>query len=306
TTAMSLAFMMQRLEGGLVAPVAGYLFDRLGPRKIGLVGTFVSASGFLLMTRIHSLPLFYTSYLMIALGFSFGLGGVGRAVIANWFIRLRGRAMAGQMVGFGLSGSIAPLMVVLINHFGWRNTLLASGIGLLVIGIPASLIMVHRPEDKGLLPDGVATAAEAAEKRAKARSASKDGGNEVDFTAKQAVSTVAFWAMAVGFTMGNFGQSSLMVYEMPALKSAGISRETAALVITAITLTSVAGRLGFGWLMDLHSKRLTAAATIGLQSVGILLFGLLFLRPHLASAALPPLLRPRLRRHHSDPSCYAG
>ncbi|MBI4300030.1 MAG: MFS transporter [Chloroflexi bacterium] len=277
TTAMSLAFMLQRLEGGIAAPISGYLFDRIGPRKLMVSGTVLSALGFMLMSRAYSLPVFYASYVLIAFGFSFGVGGVTQSTIANWFVRLRGRALAGQMVGFALSGSLAPVMVVLINVLGWRTTVLASGIGLLIVGLPASLVMVHRPEDKGLLPDGDKPEAQApgTDQNQDEKVGSNAYKREVDFTVKQAVMTSAFWAMALGFTLGNFGMSALMVFETPALKEAGVSRNVAAIIITAITLTSLVGRYGFGWMADVYSKRGAAVAAIGLQAVGVLVFGLI-------------------------------
>lgn len=42
---MSGAFALERLEGSIASPVEGFLVDRFGPRKIMLLGTFVTGLG---------------------------------------------------------------------------------------------------------------------------------------------------------------------------------------------------------------------------------------------------------------------
>ena len=68
----SVAFSLQRLESGILGPVAGFLADKVGPRKMMLCGWSIAGLGFLLMSRINSLWAFYGAFMAIAMGFSFG------------------------------------------------------------------------------------------------------------------------------------------------------------------------------------------------------------------------------------------
>src|SRR3990172_3169836 len=47
----SLAFSLYQLESGVLAPVVGYLVDRLGPRKLVFFGTTVVGFGLILLSR---------------------------------------------------------------------------------------------------------------------------------------------------------------------------------------------------------------------------------------------------------------
>ena len=46
-TQLSLAFTLTRVEGGIMGPVEGYLTDRLGTRRMVLIGLLVLGGGFL-------------------------------------------------------------------------------------------------------------------------------------------------------------------------------------------------------------------------------------------------------------------
>jgi len=58
-TATSFAFSLQRLEGGIAAPIVGFFIDRIGPRKMNLFAVTVSGLGLILLSRINSLLTFY-------------------------------------------------------------------------------------------------------------------------------------------------------------------------------------------------------------------------------------------------------
>jgi len=48
----------------------------------------------------------------------------------------------------------APLVVVLLEAFGWRVTAFGSGVLVLVAGLPLAQVLKHHPADIGLAPDG--------------------------------------------------------------------------------------------------------------------------------------------------------
>ena len=91
-----------------------------------------------------------------ALGFAGLAYSVTSPTIAKWFVRRRGRA-AGIATG-GLNVGVAvftPLIVFLIDQYGWRSAWLYLGLLPMVLVIPPALLWLRRqPEDMGLLPDG--------------------------------------------------------------------------------------------------------------------------------------------------------
>ena len=149
-TALSVAFSVQMVESGLLGPVQGFALDRYGPRRIMMVGITIFAIGFLLLSRINTLPAFYGAFLVIALGMSIGsMMGVSVAVV-NWFNRRRALAMAIMSLGFAAGGFLQPAVAWSLGNIGWRDTSVVSGLVVLFVGLPLAGLMRHRPEQYGL------------------------------------------------------------------------------------------------------------------------------------------------------------
>ena len=274
----SVAASLRGLETGGLDPVVGFLVDRVGPRKLMLFGWSVIGLGFLLMSRIDSLWAFYGSFFLIATGMSFGFFLVMNTAIAHWFTRKRSRAITLIYIGSGASGLLAPLLALSISQFGWRQTLVIIGIGLWVIGILLSLVMRHKPSQYGYLPDGETTATiyeptpvpNPNSSRKMVEDAS--GPSATGFTAKAAVRTRAFWSVAFVFFFRQAGPSAVMVHIVPYLESVGVLTAIAATAVTGMTLCSLIGRLGFGFLGDFTSKRYLIAIALTLQTIGLVIF----------------------------------
>ncbi len=152
--ALSGAFSMARAESGILGPLQGWLIDRYGPRPIMRIGNVLFGLGFILFSRMNSLTSFYGSFAIIALGSSLGGFMPIATTVTNWFARRRATALAVSMTGMGAGGLLIPLVALCLTVYGWRATAFVSGLLILVIGVPASQIMRHRPEDYGYLPDG--------------------------------------------------------------------------------------------------------------------------------------------------------
>jgi MFS family permease len=68
--------------------------------------------------------------------------------------------------------------------------------------------------------------------------------------------------------------NALATHMMPYLSSIGMPRATASLIASAVPLSSVAGRLGFGWLSDRIDQRHIMATGYAMMGVGLLCFTL--------------------------------
>jgi len=306
----SIAFTLRGLETGLLDPFVGYLVDKVGPRKLIFFGWIVAGLGFLLMSRINSLWTFYGSFLVIATGFSFGSFVTVNAAIANWFIKKRSRAMTLMYVGFGASGILVPLVALSISQFGWRETTIYVGIGLWVIGIPLSLVMRHRPQQYGYLPDGetretIGEPGSVVDRHSSSGIAEQDSGSSAtDFTAKAAMRTRVFWLLSFAFFFQHIATSAIMVHIVPYLESVEVPTAIAATAVTGMTLGSLIGRLGFGLFGDFANKRYLIAIGFALQTIGVFIFSyidadrvwllVLFLITYGAGFGGPIPLRPAL------------
>jgi len=274
----SVAFTLQRFESGLLEAVAGFLVDKVGPRKLMLCGWSVVGLGFLLMSRANSLWAFYGSFLLIAMGMSFAVFVVVLAAIASWFTKKRSRAITLVTIGFGVSGFLVPLLASAVSELGWRETLAITGVGLWVISIPLSSVMRHKPSQYGYLPDGESPAAanesvDVPDFHSSNEMAERGSGSlAVDFTVREALKTRAFWLLTGASFFQFAGVSALMVHIVPSLESAGVPAKIAATVVPGVTICSLIGRLGFGFLGDFANKRYLIAIGITLQAIGIFVF----------------------------------
>ena len=264
----------------MVSPFVGYFIDRFGPRKVMLAGILMTGVGFILLGRINSLWQFYAAFALITLGMSVGTWMVVTTAVANWFVALRTRALALTSAGSALGGLLVPVVIWLIATTDWRTALMLIGVGFWIIGIPAAIVMRRRPEDHGLLPDGQ-TSDERVDEATAGSDRTPGQQGEVSFTVRQALLTRSFWQMALAMGSGQLVMSAT-VHQIPAITSFGFSRETAGVVMLAVSLMSLAGRIVSGFAGDLVDKRKVIAAAFALQLVGTLIFAYTSTPLHLA------------------------
>lgn len=276
--ALSLAFSLYRMEAGPVGLLAGYLVDRFNPKWLMAIGAIMMGSAFILMSMVQDLWSFYATFILAATGLGFGWGPTPGAAVAQWFVRRLGRAMGFMMAGYGLSGAVIPGLVWLIDQVGWRQTLVILGVGLWAICLPLILIFVRRrPQDYGLLPDGDDPAqggslVEAAPVSGHEAEVPVSFG-EVEFTWRQALRTPAFWLLVTAVGLGSITIAAMNVHLIPYLVTVNIPREVAGLIVTGLTLFSLVGRLGFGWLADFYNHRYLFAIAYIMMVVGVIIFG---------------------------------
>jgi sugar phosphate permease len=262
---VSLAASLLAVELGILAPIAGFLTDRFGPRKVIFCSTVLSGIGLFLLSRVDSLLIFYIAFGIL----SIGLSGFGQVVtttaVANWFDKKVGRATGFAIAGYGAGGVLMPLIVWLIAHCGWRMSFAILGVATCLILLPASLFLRHKPEQYGYLPDG--DIADPLERTQNKKEAIDSG--EVACTAIHVLRTKTFWLLGFVLTIQLMVFNAMIVHIMPYFASMGLPRSRAAFVAMFIPLSSIIGRLSFGWLGDLFDKRYLLVICFLFEIVGL-------------------------------------
>ncbi|MFC2003852.1 MFS transporter [Chloroflexota bacterium] len=267
-TQISFAASLRGIEMGLLAPLIGILVDRWGPRRLIFSGAVISALGLILLSRVTSLGTFYAAFFLVAIGMSACTMTVLLTAVANWFRSKVGLASGITISGFGFGGLLIPVVVTLIDMYEWRMTMTILALGMLAIVLPLSLLVRHKPEQYGYLPDG----------EVKGTVIADDGlaplqAAEVSVRAKQALKTSSFWHIALAFTCQMMMISAVITHIMPYLSSIGVARSTSSLVATTTPLMSIGGRLGLGWLGDKFDRRRVAAGAFAMMGFGAFCFG---------------------------------
>ncbi|MEQ8484928.1 MAG: MFS transporter [Pseudomonadales bacterium] len=262
-TVLSGAFALTRVESGLLGPLQGWLVDRFGPRLILRVGTVLFGVGFMLFSQVETLLGFYLTFALIALGSSLGGFATLMVSLVNWFSRHRAKAVAISQVGYALGGFSVPVIILLLEVYGWRATAFISGVLVIVLGLPMVQAVRHRPAEIDEQPDG----APPPEPRDPALPPLA-----LDFTARQAMRTGAFWLISGGHALALLTVSAVMVHLVPHLtEGLGYSLPAAGGVVALMTAFQMVGQIGGGYLGDRLNKRLICAACMVAHALGLLL-----------------------------------
>jgi cyanate permease len=165
------------------------------------------------------------------------------------------------MVGIGSGAMIMPpIAQQLIARFGWHTTYALFGGAVLLVAVPVVAAVVReKPQDMGLLPDGVSTTSVAA------------GGSDVvpGLSALEAWRTGTFWLMVCAFFLVSASVQGCVIHLAAMLSDRGISSQTAALGSSLAGAAVLLGRVGTGCLLDRFFAPRVAALLFFGAAVGI-------------------------------------
>ena len=290
-TALSGAFSLARVEGAVLGPIEGVLIDRIGTRRMVMIGYTIMGVGFIWLSQIESLgnlrlvakftPLdsldesliqFYLAYIFITLGS--GLGGwlALIALVNNWFSRRRSFAMATAMSGIHLGGLLVTPFALAIDTYGFDNTALWIGVILLATVGPATKAIRNYPEDMGLHPDGDTLRPQIDNTEGATSEPIVD--DEPEFTVKQALKTPAFWMLTIAQVASSVAIVTLALHLVPKLTDTGMSLTAAASVHTTYTIIALPAQFISGYYADRLPKTLMIAFFMFVQGAGILIIAL--------------------------------
>ena len=254
--------------GGLLSLVVGPILDRYGPRMVAFWGILILSLGLGSMTFVKEI---WQLYLFFGVGRMIAVGVLSLAIsvsIANWFVRLRGRAMGITRVGDRLGSALLPLMVqFLILALGWRMAWGTLGaVVFLMSGIPALLFLRHKPEDMGLLPDGSPMVSERKgngdRSKEEARTGVSGDDSEPVWTRAQATRTKSFWTLTFLNSLIPFMQAGINFHIYPFLTDQGFDETIAVLILSTIALFGMVGSPIWGMLTERFRIQSVLAANV--------------------------------------------
>jgi MFS family permease len=259
-TILSTGYALAQLEGGLLAPLQGWLLDRFGPRRVIAVGVLSFGAGLVALSTVTTVAGFYGGMLLTGLGVVFAGYLSVTVAIVPWFVRLRAKALALAAVGLSVGGLLVPVIAGSVEGFGWRATLGGSGVVMVLLGLPAALLMRRDPGRYGQAPDGLAPDGRASEGGEPGRTSQRPHVDRRDeFTLRAALRTRAFWMLSIGHGSALLVVSAVVVHLIAHLaEDRGYGLPAAAGVMAALTVVSILGHLGGGLFGDRFDKRLVA------------------------------------------------
>jgi MFS family permease len=254
------AYSLGLIIAGLLGVPIGYLVDRRGARLLMSGGSALAALALLGLARVDALWQFYLLWSGgLGLAMALTLYPVTFTIVANWFVRKRGTALAVLTLVGGLSSPICiPLAGTLVAHVGWRATLVVLGLAQLVIALPlhASLLRRH-PEDMGLSPDGEPALPVQA------------SGPLPGATLREALGSPVFWMLTASIALVMLGSTVVFVHQVAFMIGRGTDAVLAATLAGMLGLVSLPGRYAFNVLSSRISAQKLLMLSVVAQAVGI-------------------------------------
>ncbi len=256
--ATAAAFSLSSIVQGVLSPGVGMLTDRLGPRRVMLVGALLLGGACALASQIGSL---WSLYMVVGVLAAAGVCAVSwvpsGALIARWFTERRGSMMGLAFSGMGAGVlAIGPLAQWLIAGYGWRVAYLVLGLGTLVVLVPLVALGVREAP--------AVTAPVSSEPRR--RGERPDGEREIG----DALRTRAFWALFFAYLCTPLAVFSVVTHQVAFAVDLGFPRLFVASIFGLTGLLSVVGRVGFGVAADRIGRATSATVSYGCTAVGTL------------------------------------
>lgn len=236
----------------MTGPIIGYLADKVGVRRIGMISLASLSLAMFAMTQIGpSIISFYAFLLMLSFAGAGTTPLVWTRAVASCFKEGRGLALALTLVGPGIVGVFTPeLLDTLIARFDWRAAYIAMGLFAALALIPVSLFFF----------EGSIVA------KSDAPAAPHSG-----VTVIEAIRGRHFWQIGFGFLLVGAVISALMVHLVPLITDAGIPRNIAVRTAGVLGMAVIFGRLLTGYLVDRIHPPYVAGLFLFMPVIGCLI-----------------------------------
>jgi sugar phosphate permease len=253
-----------------LTPLAGYLTDRIGARRVIAVCALILGGGVTLMGSIHSFGMACLAFAVVGLG-STGMWTPIITVVQRWFgSTKRGLALGILSTGYGLGfATMGVAFPWIVNQWSWRFAWYFLGAGALVMVLANAVLLRSDPESAGYRPWG--------EKGTGMRSVPVMGSRPRDPVFSMLFKNRTFWFVGLSYFAVSYSLYGITTFMVDYARSqVGLPLETASLLATIHGGCQVIGVLTVLPLSDILGRKKTLTisnAIITACLAGIILSG---------------------------------
>jgi len=257
---VSVAYAVSQFVNGASSPLVGFLVDRLGARRLILMGGSVLTVGLLVSSQVNAL---WQVVLVYGMVMTLGANCLGLVVfvplLSRHFVRNRGMAISVVQSANGFARAFsAPLTTVMISGLGWRGAYLWQGVFMAAVIIP--LAALFRGEGQPPV------------RRAAGSREATDGreGGEPGWTPRQAMRTPHFWLLSAVYLFTGLGSFLVALHQLAFAVDIGFDKLYAAEVLGLGAFLSLPGVIITGTISDYIGRELSAVVTYGTSIFGVI------------------------------------
>jgi MFS family permease len=241
-------------------PIVGVLVDRVGPRKVLLVGLGLLGLSLIPFSFVSSLWQIYLIYgVVISIGLAAASPVLSTAIVGRWFTQKRGLAMSIATSGSAFGQLIiVPIAAWIMVMTTWQVTYRVLAVALLLVALPLTALFLR---DAPQSSPGPAPAAQPV----------ADEG----LALREAVAHPAFWLLGIGFAVCGWTMAFPNTHFLAYADDMGMSVLHAANTVSVTAIFSIAGTILLGIAADRFSRTGVLALTYGLRGLAFLLLLLL-------------------------------
>jgi MFS family permease len=244
----------------------GLLVDRVGPRKVGIIGILLVTGGVAALgTATGSMANWRLLWLIIAAGLCGILPSIWSSAVASRFAASRGLALAITLCGGAIGSSLVPLISAwLLQRYGWRAGFVGLGAIWAALVLPAVLFFFRGANDGA---EHRARLAEAAAAGRAAHTAAPLPG----LTLREALTGSALYKQMLAGGLYSLTLVGIILHLVPILEDRGVPPMTAAANAALVGIFSLIGRIGTGLLLDRMRSNLVGALSYVLPTIACVL-----------------------------------
>jgi MFS family permease len=259
-TSIVWAFTFFNIGTGILGIFGGQLLARFPIKYVMVGGLAILALGFLGLSFATTLPMFYVCYTVIIAFGAVTVAPLGAsAIIGNWFQAHRGRALTLATLGTSVGQLILPgVAAFLIADHSWQFAYQVFAGLLVVIAIPVMfLLVVDKPEDKGMEPVGGVVATDAA---------------PVKLTTAEILGRPDFWIIGAAYVLTVVVYLALVATIVPYGRATyGLDKFQIASLTSVMGVAAIIGKFVFAAITDKIGLRNTFWIAVTLNFIAVVL-----------------------------------
>jgi len=254
----SIAYSVSQLVAGGSSPLVGAMVDRLGSRRLLILGGGLLFAGLIGSALIAAL---WQDVVLYGVVMTIGANCLGLVVfvplLSRHFVRRRGMAISivQSANGFGRAAS-APLVQFLISTIGWRETFWAQA-AFIAVAVPL-LARLFRSAARYPVASGAAPSESAGLPRP-----------TMNWTLGAAVRTPHFWLLFAVYLFTGLGSFLVSLHQLAFAADVGFDKLYAAGVLGIGSFLAIAGTILTGSLSDYIGREWSAILAYGISIIGV-------------------------------------